>query len=229
MSYNAEYDPARIVPTDVKLACKSPVQWLEAGIVLLRLGFHQFLRRLRKVLDKTSWRPREERESGNNGVWWYDSIVGYLCTVLDDREFPDDAILSDDNMIAYGCCLDDAIRTDVNVVSNFHWVIVEVAAVGFVWWPHDAPLPNETVSAQRYNHGMSWSCSSEVSSDDCTTRNDGLSSQDDVLWSSYRSSARDLVACVCFNELCFRVVNWCVHLASCRRNASARRQYPRWY
>jgi len=23
----------------------------------------------------------------------------------------------------------------------------------------------------------------------------------------------------CFNELCFRVVNWCVHLASCRRNA----------
>lgn len=124
-------------------------------------------------------------------------------------------------MIAYGCCLDDAIRTDVNVVSNFHWVIVEVAAVGFVWWPqdgereqvqalnpaktsipHDAPLPNETVSAQRYNHGMSWSCSSEVSSDDCTTRNDGLSSQDDVLWSSYRSSARDLVACVLYVCLC---------------------------
>lgn len=38
-------------------------------------------------------------------------------------------------MIAYCCCLDDAIRADVNVVPNFHRVIVEVAAVGFVWWP----------------------------------------------------------------------------------------------
>ena len=62
--------------------------------------------------------------------------------------------------------------------------------------PHDAALANETVSAQRYNDGMTWSCSSEVSSDDCTTRDDGLSSQDDVLWPSDGGSARDLVTCI---------------------------------
>lgn len=47
----------------------------------------------------------------------------------------DDAILADDNMVAYGCSLDDAIRADMDVVSDFHRVVVEVTAVGFVWWP----------------------------------------------------------------------------------------------
>ena len=46
----------------------------------------------------------------------------------------DDAVLSDLDMVPDGGCLDDRIGADVDVVSDLHGIVVEVASVCFVWW-----------------------------------------------------------------------------------------------
>ena len=103
----------------------------------------------------------------------------------------------------------------MNVVSNLHWIIIEISAVRFVRWPigkdivrdaypmepnvskpHDATIPNQTVSAQGYDYCMSWASSPEVTSDDCTARYDRLATEDNVLWSCDSGSSRNLVTCI---------------------------------
>ena len=47
----------------------------------------------------------------------------------------DDTVLSNYNMIANGCCFNDRVRPNMNVVSNLHRIIIEISAICFIWWP----------------------------------------------------------------------------------------------
>ena len=62
--------------------------------------------------------------------------------------------------------------------------------------PHDAAIPNETVSAQGYDYCMPWSGSPEVPSDNGTTRYDRLAPEYDILWTCDSGSPRNLVPCI---------------------------------
>lgn len=46
----------------------------------------------------------------------------------------DDAVLSDDNMVPNSRCFNDRVGADMNVVTDLHWIIIEISAVRFVWW-----------------------------------------------------------------------------------------------
>lgn len=43
------------------------------------------------------------------------------------------AVFSDLDMVANGRSFYDRIVPDVNVVSYFHRIVVEISAIGFVW------------------------------------------------------------------------------------------------
>ena len=100
----------------------------------------------------------------------------------------------------------------MNMVTDFHRIVVESPAKGLVRWPfvinkkmaeelgrtepHDRPFTKQTISTKLYHNSMSRSRSSEVATDDSTTRNDGLTAQNDVLRTCDGSSARDFVSSV---------------------------------
>jgi hypothetical protein len=44
------------------------------------------------------------------------------------------AVLSYLNVVPNGCGLDDGARTNVNVITDFHWVVVEVTTVRLIRW-----------------------------------------------------------------------------------------------
>ena len=46
-----------------------------------------------------------------------------------------DTIPADLYMVPYLSGLYDAVRTNVNVISNFHGIVIEVSAVGLIWRP----------------------------------------------------------------------------------------------
>lgn len=55
-------------------------------------------------------------------------------------------------MVADGCCFNDGVGTNMNVVSDLHWIIIEISAVRFVWWP----VGEETLCVMGIRwHGMS--------------------------------------------------------------------------
>lgn len=44
-------------------------------------------------------------------------------------------ILPNHNMVPNRRGFDDGVRTDVNIVPNLHWVVIEISAIRLVWWP----------------------------------------------------------------------------------------------
>ena len=38
-------------------------------------------------------------------------------------------------MVPNGCGFDDAVGSNVYVVTYFHRIVIEVSAIRFVWWP----------------------------------------------------------------------------------------------
>ena len=123
----------------------------------------------------------------------------------------DNAILSYLDMTSDLCGFHHRIRANMNMVTDFHRVIVEVPAVCLVrrpsysssecmsrdrWGrnaPHHASLTDEAVPPERNDNGMSRACSPQVSTDDCPARNDGLSPEDDVLRARDGGSTGDFV------------------------------------
>ena len=45
-----------------------------------------------------------------------------------------DTVLPNLDMVPDGCCLDYRVRSDVDMVSYFHGVVVEVATIGLIRW-----------------------------------------------------------------------------------------------
>ena len=114
-------------------------------------------------------------------------------------------------MISNRCSFDHRVSADMNMVTDFHRVVVESTAKGLVrrpfvirkmveelgrTEPHDRPFTKQTISTKLYHNSMSRSRSSEVATDYSTTGNDGLTAQDDVLRTCDGSSARDFVSSV---------------------------------
>jgi ABC-type cobalamin transport system ATPase subunit len=60
------------------------------------------------------------------------SILLYLQLILFTY---DNTILPNLHVVANSGGLDDRISSYVDVISNLHWVIVEIAAVGLIWRP----------------------------------------------------------------------------------------------
>ena len=52
----------------------------------------------------------------------------------DIRRTHNDTVLPDLDVVPDGGCLHDGIGADVDVVSDLHGIVVEVAAVCLVWW-----------------------------------------------------------------------------------------------
>ena len=46
-----------------------------------------------------------------------------------------DAVLADLDMVTDSSCLNDGVGTDVDVISYFHRIVIEVSAVRLVRWP----------------------------------------------------------------------------------------------
>lgn len=129
-------------------------------------------------------------------------------------------------MVADRGSLDNGARTNVNIVTNFHGVIIEGTPKGFIRWsialiqrlqdeypynaPHDTSFTNETISSKLNNDGMAWTCSSEVSAYDSSARNDGLSAKDNILWACDGCPTRDLVTRVLEGVLIRQRIVLCV-------------------
>lgn len=108
----------------------------------------------------------------------------------------------------------NSIGTNVDMVAYFHRIVIEVSPICFVWrskndirisaWvrgnyvctPHNATFAHKAISSKRYDNSMTRTCSPQVSSNDCTTRYDGLATKDDVLRASDSGATRNLVSCV---------------------------------
>lgn len=47
----------------------------------------------------------------------------------------DDTVLANLDMVSYSCSFDNCICANMNMISNLHGIVIEVAAVGLVGWP----------------------------------------------------------------------------------------------
>lgn len=113
---------------------------------------------------------------------------------LSESKTYDNAVLPNFNMVSNRRSLDDTSSSDMNMISNLHWVVVEVSSIGLVRRsitlrqlelscytannlsssPNDAPFTYKTVSAQRDNDSMTGPSSSQVATDDGSSRYDSL-------------------------------------------------------
>jgi hypothetical protein len=88
----------------------------------------------------------------------------------------------------------------MNMVAYLHRIVVEVSSVCLIGrsilsrlilkdrvvrsWkraPHYTAFADETIAADGYDYSMAWTCPSQVSSNDSTTCDDRLATEDDVL------------------------------------------------
>jgi len=79
-----------------------------------------------------TWRACKTGKSGDYCVRRDNCVVCDLGTILDDGEFSDDAVLANLDVITDGSCLDDRAGTNMNMIPNFHRVVIECTAEGFV-------------------------------------------------------------------------------------------------
>jgi hypothetical protein len=144
-----------------------------------------------------------------NLPWWSDQSYS---TGKDANKTYDDAILADLYVITYRSSFDNTTSTDMDMIANFHRVIVEIAAVGFVRGsfeiskrcleretdnsPHDTSIADEAIAPKRNHYGMSRPRTAQIATDDSTRRDDCLSTQDDILWTSDCCSTGDFISCV---------------------------------
>jgi hypothetical protein len=61
--------------------------------------------------------------------------VNYEDSILMVTKTYNNTILPNDNMIPNRCSFDDGVGTNVNIVPNLHWVVIEISAIRLVWWP----------------------------------------------------------------------------------------------
>ena len=134
--------------------------------------------------------------------------------IAQNEETYNHTVLPDLNVVPYGRCLHDRVRAHMYVVTDFHGIVVEVAAVRLVRWsarrvstskntrsapfnaPHHASFADQAVPSERYDDSMSRPRSSEVAADYCIAGDDGLAAEDDVLRACDRGTPGDFVACV---------------------------------
>jgi hypothetical protein len=60
--------------------------------------------------------------------------VNFEDNILMVRKTYNYTILPNDNMISNRRGFDDSIGTNMNIVPNFHWVVIEISAICLVWW-----------------------------------------------------------------------------------------------
>jgi len=101
------------------------------------MSFYHFLCGFWQILDESTWCTSEKRQSWNDRIWRHDSVIGDFRAILDYRELANDTVFPDFDMIANGRSFHDRVGPNVNVVSYLHGVVVEISAIGFVWWSHD--------------------------------------------------------------------------------------------
>ena len=118
-------------------------------------------------------------------------------------------------VIPYLGSFNDAICSDMDVVSDLHRIVVEVAAVSLVWRsvrsqqiscascqtesrcePHYTPFTNQAVPPERNDDRMTRPSTSQVPSNNGASPDYRLTTQYNVLGTGDGSSARDFVASV---------------------------------
>lgn len=97
------------------------------------------------------------RQSRDNCIGRYYCVVCNFCTVLNEGELSDDTVLPYLNMASNGRRFDHSVGAYVDMVSDLHGIVVEVATVRLVGWPHDTPFTNKTVAAKRDDDSMARS------------------------------------------------------------------------
>lgn len=108
-------------------------------------------------------------------------------------------ILSYFHMTANSGSFDDGICADMDIISYLHRIVIEISTIGFVrrsvqpsdkrlsygrYSPHHTSLPNKAIATDRNYDSMTWSCPSKVSANNSITRDDSLSSENNILWTS---------------------------------------------
>ena len=105
-------------------------------------------------LNSLTWRTREHGQRRNYGVGRNNGVIRYLSAVLYYCELSlvqrevnliqtnrhpiktnNDTILSNLNVVPNSCGFDDTVCADMNMVTDFHRVIIEISTICFVWGP----------------------------------------------------------------------------------------------